>query len=270
MKTHSRARHSLLLVLTATCLPALAQNAASGCFKRTASAVLGVPAPAAAGAPTTGSRSGVAGTGEALTTGAVFRPLAPASGGQFAGIFATYSIAKNTPRGKFPRVALTAETYGGSLPCWTFRATIWQTENSRHDERFELCNAPMMVKDDLGQPGEAADPVGPLMSVITAHQTLPSAQVQVTPERTEGPNPPAMPFAVQVATSTPAGFALLAQYDALIARALYVSDYAPSSVMIAGNGYRLAGTVGSDGRLMWFAGFTPGGNRDARAPTTKE
>lgn len=259
----SMLRRFAVLLVSAFLLPAAssAQDGFKGFLHRTANAITGAPTsqPAAAPNPTTWA-NGV------TTTGAVFRPISPARGGEFPGIFNDYSIAKNSPRGHYPRVALTAEIYGGTMACWTFRATVWHSATNHHDERFELCNAPLMTKDDLGQPVEAANPTGPLMSVITMHQTLPSTHVRVSTQRTTGPDPAAMPFAVQIAATTPAGKAMLAQYDQLIARAMFVSGYAPPDQMISGNAYRTAGTVGADGRLMWFAGFAPGGNRDASAP----
>jgi len=266
MKDQHRIGWAALIALA--CVgPAAAQETGGfkGWLKRTGQAVVGVPA--TNGSPTVASNPATSANG-ATTTGPVFRPISPARGGEFQGIFDGYSIAKNSPRGHYPRVALTAEVYGGSQPCWTFRATIWQSAAAHHDERFELCNAPLMTKDDLGQPVEAANPTGPLMSVITGHQTMPSTHVQVSTQRTTGPDPAAMPFAVQIAATTPAGKAMLAQYDQLLARAMFVSGYAPPDQMISGTAYRTAGTVGSDGRLMWFAGFEPGGNRDTAPGST--
>ena len=131
-----------------------------------------IHAPAGDGIP------GTMGAGQAVTDGPVYRPISPTHG-QFPGIFDGFSVHESVRRGHYPRVALTFETYGATIPCWKVRATIWQSALSHHDERFELCDAPLTGKDDLGQPMVIGDPTLPLSGVIQSRHILPAPGLTV-------------------------------------------------------------------------------------------
>lgn len=257
---------ALTLVLSAT-LPLHAQTSggARGFLARAAAAVLGQPQQSAQGkaihSPTGAGIPGTMAAGQAITDGPVYRPISPAHG-QFAGIFDGYSVSESVRRGHYPRVALTFETYGATLPCWKVRATIWQSARNHHDERFELCDAPLTSKDDLGQPTVIGDPTLPLSGVIQSRHILPAPGLSVTDERTTGPTPPRSPFNVNIGSTTPNAGLLLFQYKAIVARAMVISGYASKSDVSGGNTMLSAPTAGSAGQLLWVAGFAPGGNQD--------
>lgn len=202
---------------------------------------------------------GTISTGQAVTKGPVYRPSGRTD---FKGLFEGYSVAKNVPRGRFPRVALTFETYGGSVACWNVRATIWQSARDHHDERFELCDAPLVSHDDLGATTVMADPSLALRSVITGKHTLSLPGLTVTDQRTTGPNPPRVSFDVSFGASTPNRSNLRAQYNAIISRAMVVSGYVSKADAGGSDSMRDASRAGSTGQLMWVAGFAPGGNQD--------
>jgi len=201
---------------------------------------------------------GTIAVGQAVTTGSVYRPTGRS---EFKGIFDGYSVAKNVPMGRFPRVALTFETYGGSVACWKVRATIWQSARNHHDERFELCDAPIVSHDDLGATSVMPDPSLSLRSVIQGKHILALPGLTVTDERTTGPNPPRSPFAMSFGASTPNRGNLRVQYEAIISRAMVVSGYVSKSDA-GGSDMRDASRAGSAGQLLWVAGFAPGGNQD--------
>lgn len=256
----------LILVLSAL-TPTHAQNAsgAKGLLFRAAAAVLGQPQQSAqARAIHTPAGAGIAGTmaaGQAITDGPVYRPISPAHG-QFAGIFDGYSVSEGVRRGHYPRVALTFETYGATVACWKVRATIWQSAKSHHDERFDLCDAPLTGKDDLGQPTVIPDPTLPLSGVIQSRHTMAANGMTVIDERTTGPNPPRTPFDLNVSATTPNASLFAFQYKAIMARAMVISGYAARSDVSSSNSMISSTMAGSAGQLMWLAGFAPGGNQD--------
>ena len=217
-------------------IPAAAAAQESG-FKsflhRTASAITGQPSPTAI--------PGTISTGNAVTDGAVYRPVSPASGGMFPDIFKGYTSVGNL--GKFPRVALTFETFGASEACWRTRATIWTSATRHTEETFDLCNAPLVGKDDLGHTSVQADPTTSLLLPMSRETFSPG--IPVTPDRTTGPNPPRLPFLLSM-NSVPNAPALRGQYQALVARAMVISGFANNPQT----------------PLFWIAGFSPDGNRD--------
>jgi hypothetical protein len=219
-------------------LPAAAQDTGSG-FKgflqRTAHAITGQPT--AAHSPT--ALPGTVSTGNAVTAGAAYRPVSPTSGGSFPDIFRTYTAAA----GKFPRVALTFETFGASEACWRTKATIWTSETRHTDEIFDLCNAPLILKDDLGRTTIQADPTISLMTPMAKQTFAPG--VTITPDHTIGPGVPRLPFTVNLGTG-PDATLLTAQYRAIVARAMVISGYATNV----------------HNPLMWVSGFNPNGNKD--------
>jgi hypothetical protein len=257
---------ALALVLSTTFpLHAQTSGGARGFLARAAAAVLGQPqqsaqakaihTPAGAGIP------GTMGAGQAITDGPVYRPLSPAHG-QFPGIFDGYSVSKSVRRGHYPRVAITFETYGATVACWKVRATIWQSARSHHDERFELCDAPLTAKDDLGQPSVIGDPTLALTGVIQSRHILATSGLTVIDERTIGPNPPRTPFDLNVSATTPNASLFAFQYKAIMARAMVISGYAARSDVSGSNSMISSTMAGSAGQLMWLAGFAPGGNQD--------
>lgn len=269
-KSHRHARAvGLIAVLVALCLPnssnAQSAGGAKGFLYRAAAAVLGQPQKntqakeiqSQAGADIPGTM----GAGQAITDGPVYRPLSPTHG-QFPGIFDGYSVSESVRRGHYPRVALTFETYGATIPCWKVRATIWQSARNHHDERFELCDAPLTSQDDLGQPMVIPDPTLPLSSVIQSRHILPAPGLTVSDERTTGPTPPRSPFNINIGSTTPDAGLFLFQYKAIVARAMVISGYASRSDVSGGNSMLSAPTAGSAGQLLWVAGFAPGGDQD--------
>jgi hypothetical protein len=262
-QTFSTLAAALLLGATIT---AHAQSAggAKGFLYRAAAAVLGQPQNSKTTAIHGQAGAGIPGTmaaGQAITDGPVYRPISPAHG-QFAGIFDGFSVSESVRRGHYPRVALSFETYGATIPCWKVRATIWQSAKSHHDERFELCDAPLTAKDDLGQPSVIGDPTLALSGVIQSRHILPAPGLSVTDERTTGPTPPRSPFNINIGSTTPNAGLLLFQYKAIVSRAMVISGYASKSDISGGNAMLSAPTAGSAGQLLWVAGFAPGGNQD--------
>jgi hypothetical protein len=262
ISTRQSAWLALILSLFAA-VPATAQDTGFKDFlKHATAAVMGQPQNASTSKNMLpGNVDAVPGTiavGQAVTDGAVYRPTGRS---EFKGIFDGYSVAKNVPRGRFPRVALTFETYGGSVACWQVRATIWQSARNHRDERFELCDAPIVSHDDLGATTIMADPSLALRGVIQGKHILALPGLTVTDERTTGPNPARSPFAVSFGASTPNRSNLEAQYEAILSRAMVVSGYVSKSDA-GGSDMRDASRAGSAEQLMWVAGFAPGGNQD--------
>lgn len=208
-----------------------------GFLQRTANAITGQPA--AARSPT--ALPGTVSTGNAVTDGPAYRPVSPGDGGTFPEIFRSYTTVNNP--GKFPRASLYFETFGASQACWRTRATIWTTESRHYEETFDLCNAPLTARDDLGHTTAQADPTTSLLVPMSKETFAPG--ISITPDHTMGPNPPRLPFAMNMG-SAPNATLLLAQYHAIVARALVISGYATNT----------------HNPLMWIAGFNPDGNRD--------
>jgi len=225
--------------LLAAAAPGHAQDSAfKGFLKRTAGAVMGQP---------TGASSvpnGSVSYGTTATDGPVFRPISPASGATFPGIFKGFTASNNT--GLYPRVALTFETFGASEACWRTRATIWTSATNHREETFDLCNAPLVMTDDLGHTTTQQDPTLTL-SIKMANPTF-APGVPISPERNTGPNPPRLPFEVSL-NSAPRAALLKSQYKAIVARAMVITGYAGNTSM----------------PQMWVGGFNPSGNRDEGA-----
>lgn len=254
-----------LLLGAITTTHAQSVGGAKGFLYRAAAAVLGQPQQSAqAKAIHTPAADGIPGTmaaGQAVTDGPVYRPISPAHG-EFPGIFDGFSVSESVRRGHYPRVALTFETYGATLACWKVRATIWQSARNHHDERFELCDAPLTSRDDLGQPMVIPDPTLPLSSVIQSRHILPAPGLTVSDQRTTGPTPPRSPFNINIGSTTPNAGLLLFQYKAIVSRAMVISGYTSRSDVSGGNSMLSAPTAGSAGQLLWVAGFAPGGDQD--------
>ncbi|MGH8157672.1 MAG: hypothetical protein ACREPQ_06095 [Rhodanobacter sp.] len=179
-------------------------------------------------------------TGIAVTTGDIYKPLSPASGGEFVGLF------NGAHHGQlWPRAALTFLSYGATLPCWTIRATIWRSPISHHDETFQICHAPIMTTDAVGNQTEIT---GGFNQVWMRRNSPGITHVQSSPARTTGPNPPDQFFMVPLTDHL-----LEVQYKNILMRAAWVSG-----------SINHANPSTDDGQfnLMWTAGFDPAGNHD--------
>jgi len=189
--------------------------------------------------------------GGATTTGPTFRAISPAAGGQFEGLFDHWH-----PGATWPRAAITFTHFGSRLPCWTARATIWQSATQHHDETFEICNAPLFIHDDLG----GSQQLSATNSTSSVTMTMDSAQniegishVQTATVRDTGPNPPHMLFTLNWGNS---GNALMPQYHEILLRLMYACGYEdPTS----------KGINNMLGKVLWVARFEPSGNADTGA-----
>lgn len=212
---------------------------AGAVVKAGAGQVLGQPAAA------TGNPSSVAVT----TTGAYFRPTQPASGGEFQGLFDHWKQGD-----AWPRASVFFTEYGSQLPCWNVRATIWHSASSHHEETFQVCNAPIVTTDDLGNKAQVG---GPALSGLMGQQLVLARNVpgishaETSSSRNAGPNPPASPFGVNIAGLE--GTRIRPMYNAVIIRMAWVTGYMTHDA---------AAINGLSGKSLWVAGFDPAGNHD--------
>jgi len=158
-------------------------------------------------------------------------------------------------RQDWPRVALTFQEWGASLPCWTVEARIWTSPTASTTEVFRTCaNAALTETDDLGDTAEfntAALWKGrdSLMGV-----RVPATKANTGASRSTGPNPPAQPFVLNVSRPGVSDKAV----DVAL-RVAWVSGFIQTSDLHPGASGML--TPFKDSR-MWIAGFKPEGNRD--------
>lgn len=156
---------------------------------------------------------------------------------------------------EWPRVALTFQEWGTSLPCWTVEAKIWTSASASTTETFRTCaNAALTQTDDLGDTAELNTSAlwkgrDTLMGV-----RVPPSKPNTGASRSSGPNPPSQPFVVNV--SRP-GVSERAVQVAL--RVAWVSGFIQTTDIYPGAAGVL--TPFKDSR-MWIAGFKPEGNRD--------
>lgn len=156
---------------------------------------------------------------------------------------------------EWPRVALTFQEWGASLPCWTVEAKIWTSASASTTETFRTCaNAALTETDDLGDTAELNTSAlwkgrDTLMGV-----RVPPSKPNTGASRSSGPNPPSQPFVVNV--SRP-GVSERAVQVAL--RVAWVSGFIQTTDIYPGAAGIL--TPFKDSR-MWIAGFKPEGNRD--------
>ncbi|WEN13901.1 hypothetical protein PY254_11685 [Rhodanobacter sp. AS-Z3] len=237
---------ALLIGITFTSM-VTAQESGIGGFLHRAGAVVKASAGQVLGQPTsTQNPSGVAVT----TTGDYFRPTHPASGGEFQGLFNHWKQGD-----AWPRASVYFTEYGSALPCWNARATIWRSASSHHEETFQVCNAPIVVKDDMGNTAQIAGfPLdGPLGTQFFIARNVPGiSHADTAPSRNAGPNPPAAPFGVNIAGLE--GTRIRPMYDDVVIRLAWVTGYmthdgAPLNTL--------------SGKSLWVAGFDPAGNHDA-------
>jgi hypothetical protein len=211
--------------------------------KAGAGAVMGKPA----GLSNSDNPSGVAVT----TTGEYFRPINPAHGGEFQGLYDSWRQGN-----AWPRASVFFTEYGSQLPCWTARAVIWRSPTSHHEETFQVCNAPIVTHDDMGNAAQVGGPAEQMSQMLTITRNIQGiTHADTSPTRNAGPNPPAMPFNVSIAGLE--GTRIRPMYNAVIIRLAWVSGYiAPGDTEVNN----------SPGKSLWIAGFDPNGNHDKGMP----
>ena len=181
----------------------------------------------------------------------------PVSGaGKLLGLFKSdnHQLAQQG-RLDWPRVSLTFQEWGASLPCWTVEAKIWTSASASTVETFRTCaNAALTEVDDLGDTAELNSAALWKGRDSLTGVRVPSNKANTGVSRSSGPNPPAQPFVVNV--SRP-GVSDRAVDMAL--RVAWVSGFIQTADLHPGASGML--TPFKDGR-MWIAGFKPEGNRD--------
>lgn len=168
---------------------------------------------------------GSAGGGSASAAGPVYTPIS--GGSSLSGLFAGQNQQRaNYGQIPYPRVALDYLTYGANLPCWKIRATIWSSPKHSHDETFQICDAPIVVKDAVGQAG-MLNTQGIVDKIDGTRAPLNVANTGE--QRTRGPLPPLRPLSVQLVSTGPMfqGNPLQTRLDAINARIAYISGYVP-------------------------------------------
>ncbi|XQA61122.1 hypothetical protein ACM9XD_17250 [Xanthomonas sacchari] len=155
----------------------------------------------------------------------------------------------------WPRVALTFQEWGTSLPCWTVEAKIWTSPSASTVETFRTCaNAALTEVDDLGDMAELNT-----AALWKGRDTLtgvhvPSNKANTGASRSTGPNPPSQPFVLSVSRPGVSDRAV----DVAL-RVAWVSGFIRTTDLHPGASGML--TPFKDSR-MWIAGFKPEGNRD--------
>jgi len=195
--------------------------------------------------------------GAAKSTGGGAAIYVPVGGvGKLPGLFKSDNH-QQAQLGKleWPRVALTFQEWGATLPCWTVEARIWTSPSASTTEVFRTCaNAALTETDDLGDTAELNTSAlwkgrDTMMGV-----RVPPSKPNTGSSRSTGPNPPSQPFVVNV--SRP-GVSERAVQVAL--RVAWVSGFIQTADIHPGASGFL--TPFRDGR-MWISGFKPEGNRD--------
>ncbi|HFK2918950.1 TPA: hypothetical protein ACGY72_000086 [Stenotrophomonas maltophilia] len=201
---------------------------------------------------------GVKPTGATASQASGNQPIyTPVSGvGKIQGLFKgdNHQLAQQG-RLDWPRVALTFQEWGVSLPCWTVEARIWTSPTASTTEVFRTCaNAALTETDDLGDTAELNTAAlwkgrDSLMGV-----RVPAGKANTGANRSTGPNPPAQPFVVNVSRPGVSDRAV----DVGL-RVAWVSGFIQTSDLHPGPSGML--TPFKDNRL-WIAGFKADGNRD--------
>jgi len=185
---------------------------------------------------------------------AIYLPIDGA--GKLPGLFKSdnHQLAQQG-RLDWPRVALTFQEWGASLPCWTAEARIWTSATASTTETFRTCaNAALTETDDLGDTAEINTAAlwkgrDSLMGV-----RVPSNKANTGASRSTGPNPPSQPFVLNVSRPGVSDRAV----DVAL-RVAWVSSFIQTSDLHPGPSGML--TPFKDSRL-WIAGFKADGNRD--------
>jgi hypothetical protein len=142
-----------------------------------------------------GNHQGVGNAGGGATTsGATFRPISPATGGQFTGLFNNWHSGD-----AWPRASIYFTAWGPNLPCWTARATIWRSVREHVEETFQVCNAPLFIHDDMGgsmQLSATHTTDNVVMKMDGAVNIQGISHADTANERNAGPNPPHSLFAL--------------------------------------------------------------------------
>ncbi len=197
--------------------------------------------------------SGASGT-QSAGNEAIYTPVSGA--GKLPGLFKSdnHQLAQQG-RLDWPRVALTFQEWGTSVPCWTVEARIWTSPSASTVETFRSCaNAALTEVDDLGDMAELNT-----AALWKGRDTLngirvPSSKANTGVSRSTGPNPPSQPFVVNVSRPGVSDKAV----DVAL-RVAWVSGFIQTADLHPGPSGML--TPFKDSR-MWIAGFKPQGNRD--------
>jgi hypothetical protein len=183
--------------------------------------------------------------GGATTSGATFRPISPASGGQFTGLFNNWHSGD-----AWPRASVYFTAWGPNLPCWTARATIWRSVREHHEETFQVCNAPLFIHDDMGgsmQLSATHTTDNVVMKMDGAVNIQGISHADTANERDAGPNPPHSLFALNFGAERNA---LMPQYHEILLRLMYACGYEDATDK---------GINNMAGKVLWVQGFDPSG-----------
>ncbi|MFA4410058.1 hypothetical protein P2A15_15655 [Xanthomonas perforans] len=205
-----------------------------------------------------GQMIGVKSTGTAGNPAAgsqvIYSPLSGA--GKIQGLFKSdnHQLAQQG-RLDWPRVALTFNEWGASLPCWTAEARIWTSPTASTTETFRTCfDAAVTETDDLGETAELNSAALWKGRDSLKGVRVPPNKPNTGAQRSTGPNPPSQPFVVNVSRPGVADRAV----DVSL-RIAWVSGFIQTVDLHPGPSGML--TPFKDTRL-WIAGFKPDGNRD--------
>lgn len=206
----------------------------------------------------TGSKAGTNGS-DGLTNAAGPVYTSVSGGNSLQGLFAGQNQQQaNYGKIAYPRVALEYLSYGANQPCWKVRATIWANAKRSHDEVFQICTAPVVMRDATGQAGTISDQALGTIAYKLDQTRAPMNVANTGEQRTRGPLPPARPMNVALMSTTQVGAnPLQVRLDEINARIAYVSGYVPfgdTSIMSG------LSTAFYDYR-MWINAFDPAGNR---------
>ncbi|MEA0760396.1 hypothetical protein [Xanthomonas campestris] len=198
--------------------------------------------------PNSGSKTSAQGTG------AIYVPLSGA--GKLPGLFkGDNHQAAQLGKLDWPRVALTFQEWGASLPCWTVEARIWTSPTASTTETFRTCfDAAVTETDDLGEKAELNTSALWKGRDSLNGVRVPPSKPNTGAQRSTGPNPPAQPFVVNVSRPGVADRAV----DVSL-RVAWVSGFIQTADLHPDASGML--TPFKDSRL-WIAGFKPDGNRD--------
>lgn len=207
-----------------------------------------------AGQHMVGVKPAHSGTKTRVSGGGIYVPVGGA--GKIRGLF-KQDNHQQAQQGKldWPRVALTFQEWGVSLPCWTVEAKIWTSASASTVETFRTCaDAAVTETDDLGDVAELnTSALWKGRDALTGIR-VPAGKPNTGASRSTGPNPPSQPFVVNVSRPGVSDRAV----DVAL-RVGWVSGFIQTADLHPGASGLL--TPFKDAR-MWIAGFTPEGNRD--------
>ncbi|ENB4165710.1 hypothetical protein [Stenotrophomonas maltophilia] len=207
-----------------------------------------------AGQQMVGVKPATGGTRTTGSNGAIYAPVGGA--GKLPGLFKSenHQLAQQG-RLEWPRVALTFQEWGVSLPCWTVEARIWTSPTASTTEVFRTCaNASLTELDDLGDTAELNTAALWKGRDALTGVRVPAGRPNTGSTRSTGPNPPSQPFVLNVSRPGVSDRAV----DVAL-RVAWVSGFIQTSDLHPGASGIL--TPFKDGR-MWLAGFKADGTRD--------